>query len=115
MQRLLQNQKMVDDCVQEKGTRAGASELKSCLVKFPISQPLVRGSSQQRCGFKPSLKRPGSGPLNNVIKAWKVGFSLHASYAFVLQRFPTVHFLTLCAGMFRGGATMITAHISAVA
>lgn len=32
----LQNQKMVDDCVAEKGTRAGALELKSQISNFPV-------------------------------------------------------------------------------
>jgi len=54
----------------------------------------------------------------NVIEALEAGFfhfmvlcirSIHAS-----MLFAAMHFLPFCAGRFRGGAKMITAHISAV-
>jgi hypothetical protein len=96
----LQNQKMVDDCVAGKrheGWRVGAKK-----SNFQFPTPLARGSSQQRCGFKPSSTRSGSGPLN---KCYRRTFSLHGSYVFapsMLQCFCYRAFPCLCAGRFRG-------------
>jgi hypothetical protein len=99
MQRLFaESEKWLMTCVQEKRHEAGALEL-IVSSNFLISQSLVRGSSQQRCGFKPSSTRSGSGPLNNVIEAL---FHFNGgSYVFalsVLQYFATVHFLFTPAG-----------------
>ena len=95
MQRLLQNQKMVDDW--HEGWRGGAKKF-----KFPISQSLVRGSSQQRCGFKPSSTRSGSGPLNKCYRGLFhfMGLMFHPCFNALL---PCIS-CPFCAGRFRGGS-----------
>lgn len=99
----LQNQKMG----LMTGTRAGALELKSQISNFPRS--LVRGSSQQRCGFKPSSTRSGSGPLNKMLSS-----AFFTSWVLCFNTLLPCISWPFFAGRFRGGATMMHCALSAV-